>query len=115
VQSGERVVTTGFGRLADGSKVVATSAEEAGQVSTDPSRARPAGGAPKGKGQRQQGATADTPGTPGTGPPGAAAPGATPAQSATDPAQPSRRREGGAPKGQEQPAQGSANPTSTAQ
>jgi multidrug efflux system membrane fusion protein len=115
VTAGDRVVTTGFGRLADGSKVVATSAEEAGQVSTDPSRAHPAGGAPKGKGQRPQGAAADTPGTPGTGPPGAAAPGATPAQTVTDPAQPSRRREGGAPKGQEQPAQGSANPTSTAQ
>jgi multidrug efflux system membrane fusion protein len=111
VQAGEKVVTTGFGRLADGSKVVATSAEEAGQVSTDPTRTRPAGGAPKGKGQRQQGA-ADTS---ATGAPGAAAPsGGAPAagppggEAVTDPSQPTRRRDGGAPKGNEQPAQGSA-------
>jgi multidrug efflux system membrane fusion protein len=91
----ERVVTTGFGRLADGTRVEVTSAEDAGQVSTDPSQrpARPGGGAPKGKGQRQQGA-ADAP---STGQPG---------QAATDPAQPSGRRGGGAPKGPEQPAQG---------
>src|SRR3984957_14750574 len=49
----ERVVTTGFGRLADGTKVEVTSAEDAGQIATDPSQrpARPSG-APKGKGQR---------------------------------------------------------------
>jgi membrane fusion protein, multidrug efflux system len=93
----ERVVTTGFGRLADGTRVEVASAEEAGQIPTDPSQrpARPGGGAPKGKGQRQQGAAADAP-SPGT-----------PGQATTDPAQPSQRRGGGGvPKGQEQPAQG---------
>ncbi|HEY2229248.1 MAG TPA: efflux RND transporter periplasmic adaptor subunit [Xanthobacteraceae bacterium] len=107
VQAGDRVVTTGFGRLADGSKVVATSAEEAGQVSTDPTRRPGAGaGAPKGKGQRQQGATADAP---GNAPPGATTPGAA----TTDPTQPPRRRESGARKGNEPPA-GSAGPPSPA-
>ncbi len=47
----ERVVTTGFGRLADGTRVEVTSAEDAGQIPTDPPQrpARPGGGAPKGK------------------------------------------------------------------
>jgi multidrug efflux system membrane fusion protein len=104
VQASERVVTTGFGRLADGSKVVAASAEEAGQVSTDPKQPRPAGGAPKGKGQgqRQQGPA----NAPGTGPAGATAAGGG---TATDPPQPTRRRDGGAPKGNGQPAQTSAD------
>jgi membrane fusion protein, multidrug efflux system len=102
VQAAERVVTTGFGRLADGTKIVATSAEEVGQVSTDPKQPPPAGGAPKGKGQaRQQGAA----NAPGAGPAGA---------TATDPPQPNRRRDGGAPKGNEQPAQGSAPAPSAA-
>jgi multidrug efflux system membrane fusion protein len=99
----ERVVTTGFGRLADGTRVEVTSAEDAGQVAADPSQ-RPArrdsGGAPKGKGQgqgqgkgqRQQGAA----NTPDAGPPG---------QATTDPSQPGQRRGGGGvPKGPEQPA-----------
>jgi multidrug efflux system membrane fusion protein len=96
----ERVVTTGFGRLADGTRVEVTSAEDAGQVAADPSQ-RPArrdsGGAPKGKGQgqakgqRQQGAA----NAPDAGPPG---------QAATDPSQTGQRRGGGAPKGPEQPA-----------
>jgi multidrug efflux system membrane fusion protein len=107
----ERVVTTGFGRLAEGTKVDVTSAENAGQAATDPSQrpARPSGGAPKGKGQgqgqaqgqRQQGAAADTPGAPGAAPGGPAA---------TDPPQPPQQRRGGggggAPKGGEPPAQG---------
>jgi membrane fusion protein, multidrug efflux system len=68
----ERVVTTGFGRLADGTKVEVASAEEAGQIPTDspPPSARPGGG-PRGKGepkgngqQRAQGAG----GAPGTAP-----------------------------------------------
>jgi multidrug efflux system membrane fusion protein len=71
----ERVVTTGFGRLAEGTKVEVTSAEEAGQVSADPSQPSPrrdgngprGKGEPKGKGQRPPGAG---------GAPGAAAPGA---------------------------------------
>jgi multidrug efflux system membrane fusion protein len=90
----ERVVTTGFGRLADGTKVEVASAEEAGQVPADPSQrpGRPGGGAPKGKGQRQQG-TAEASST-------------GPGQAATDPPQPSQGRGGGAPKGREQPAQG---------
>jgi multidrug efflux system membrane fusion protein len=122
VQAADRVVTTGFGRLADGSKVTATSAEEAGQVSTNPG-GRPAGGAPNGKGQRQQGAGAPGAAALGTAPPGAGAPAASapaagapaaaaPGQSATDPAPPPRRREGGAPKGNEPQAQGSAPPPS---
>jgi multidrug efflux system membrane fusion protein len=101
----ERVVTTGFGRLADGSKVEVASAEDAGQIPTDPSQrpARPGGGAPKGKGQRQQGAAADPP---STGPPGL---------TATDPPPASQGRGGGgAPKGREQPAQGAAGSPSAA-
>lgn len=106
----ERVVTTGFGRLAEGTKVEATSAEEAGQIATDPSQrpARPSGGAPKGKGQgqggqgqggqRQQGAAAGAPGATAVGQDG---------QAATDPSQPPQQRRGGgggAPKGGEPPA-----------
>ena len=58
LQAGERVVTTGFGRLADGSKVEVTSAEDAGQISTNPGHdpGVPRASARKGKGQRQQGA-----------------------------------------------------------
>jgi multidrug efflux system membrane fusion protein len=106
LMASERVVTTGFGRLAEGTKVDVASAENAGQVATDPSQrpARPSGGAPKGKGQgqgqRQQGAAADTPGAPGASPSGPAA---------TDPPQPPQQRRGGgggAPKGGEPPAQG---------
>jgi multidrug efflux system membrane fusion protein len=81
----ERVVTTGFGRLADGTRVEATSAEEAGQVSADPSQqpTRRDGSAPKGKGepkskgQRAQGA-GSPPGAPPNAPPGSATPAATP-------------------------------------
>jgi multidrug efflux system membrane fusion protein len=36
LQAGERVVTTGFARLADGTTVEASSAEDAGQVSAEP-------------------------------------------------------------------------------
>ena len=100
----ERVVTTGFGRLSDGARVEVTSSEEAGQVPTNPLQrpARPGGGTPKGKGQRQQGA-ADAPATGQLG------------QAATDPAQPSQRRGGGAaPTAQEQPAQGAGGSPSAA-
>jgi membrane fusion protein, multidrug efflux system len=41
LQAGERVVTTGFGRLTEGAQVVASSAEDAGQV-TPGARPRPA-------------------------------------------------------------------------
>jgi multidrug efflux system membrane fusion protein len=128
LMAAERVVTTGFGRLADGTKVEATSAEDAGQVSTDPSQrpARPAGGAPKGKGQgqgqgqRQQGA-ANVPGAvaPGTGAPGTdaavgnAAGANPPSPAATDPPQPAQRRSS-APKGPEQPAASPGGSPSTA-
>jgi multidrug efflux system membrane fusion protein len=100
----ERVVTTGFGRLADGTKVEVASAEDAGQIPTDPSQrpARPGGGVPTGKGQRQQGAAADLP---STGPPG---------PTATDPPPQSQGRGGGAPKGREQPAQGAGGSPSAA-
>jgi multidrug efflux system membrane fusion protein len=117
LMAAERVVTTGFGRLADGTRVEVTSAEEAGQVSTDPSQrpARPASGAPKGKGQgqgqRQQGA-ANAPGAAplGAAPLGANAPGAdasganAASPAATDPPPAGQRRGGAAPKGPEQPA-----------
>jgi multidrug efflux system membrane fusion protein len=101
VTAAERVVTTGFGRLSDGSRVEVTSAEDAGQIATDPSQrpARPGAGAPKGKGQRQQGA----PDAPAAAPPG---------QATADPPQPTERRGGGggagAPKGREQPAPATA-------
>ncbi len=54
----EQVVTTGFGRLADGSRVEVTNAEEPGQAPGSPAQPSPRrdGGAPKGKGQRAQGA-----------------------------------------------------------
>ena len=118
LQAGERVVTTGFGRLADGSKVEVTSAEDAGQIATDPAQrpGRPGGGAPKGKGQRQQGAErqqgadAQAPGAPAQA---SAAAGPSPADDATDPSQPARRRggerggAGGNPNRAEAPAQGS--------
>jgi multidrug efflux system membrane fusion protein len=111
----ERVVTTGFGRLSDGTRVEVTSAEDAGQIVSDPSQrpARPGGGNPKGqgqgKGQRQQGPA----GAPGAGAPNASA--EAPATAATDPSQPGQRRGGGAPKGPEQPAQAAGGPPSTTQ
>jgi multidrug efflux system membrane fusion protein len=105
----ERVVTTGFGRLSDGTKVEVTSAEEAGQIAADPSQpparrdgSAPKGkGEPKGKGQRQQGA-ADAPSTGQSG------------LAATDPSPPSQGRGGGAPKAREQPAQGAGGSPSGA-
>jgi multidrug efflux system membrane fusion protein len=52
VQAADKVVTTGFSRLADGTKVQAASAEEAGQISADPTRQpRPGSGKGKGKGK----------------------------------------------------------------
>jgi multidrug efflux system membrane fusion protein len=54
LQADEKVVTTGFGRLSDGSKVEVASAEEAGQVPSDSGPrqgGRREGGAPKGQGQ----------------------------------------------------------------
>jgi membrane fusion protein, multidrug efflux system len=62
LQASERVVTTGFGRLADGSRVEVASAEDAGPGSTDPTRRT--GGTPKGKGQRAQGAGGSPSATP---------------------------------------------------
>jgi multidrug efflux system membrane fusion protein len=56
LQADEKVVTTGFGRLSDGSKVDVASAEEAGQLPGDATQQRPGrrdGGAPKGQGQGQ--------------------------------------------------------------
>jgi multidrug efflux system membrane fusion protein len=62
----ERVVTTGFGRLADGSKVEVASAEAAGPGPADPAQSSPRrdGGAPKAKGQRAQGTAASPSATP---------------------------------------------------
>jgi multidrug efflux system membrane fusion protein len=63
LEAQERVVTTGFGRLADGSPVEASSAEDAGQVSTTPP-ADPARGRGKGKGKRADASGGRTSGTP---------------------------------------------------
>jgi multidrug efflux system membrane fusion protein len=55
---GERVVTTGFARLTEGTEVVATNAEGAGQVSAAPAegeRRERGKGKGKGKGKRNQG------------------------------------------------------------
>ena len=55
VTASEMVVTSGFGRLADGTKVEVASAEDAGQGPAEPAPPpRPRGGAPKGNGQRAQ-------------------------------------------------------------
>jgi len=54
---GEHVVTTGFGRLAEGTRVTVSSAEDAGQVGQGK------GGKGKGKGKRVQ-TSGDPPGTP---------------------------------------------------
>ena len=63
VQAGERVVTTGFARIADGTVVQASSAEEAGQVS--PPAAGPQKRGKKGKGK--QAPEAQGPGAQGSG------------------------------------------------
>ena len=68
LEAQERVVTTGFGRLADGSRVDVASAEDAGQVPSDPSQRR-SGGAPKGKGQGQGQGQGQRPGKAGKGQP----------------------------------------------
>jgi multidrug efflux system membrane fusion protein len=93
VMAGERVVTTGFGRLAEGTKVEVTSAEEAGQNPTGAAQqtGRPGGGPrpkgePKGNGQqrngqqRAQGAGGTQGAAPDTAP--SAAPSTTPSTSA---------------------------------
>jgi multidrug efflux system membrane fusion protein len=56
LMASEMVVTTGFGRLADGTKVEVASAEDPGQGAGEPAPPpRPRrGGAPKGNGQRAQ-------------------------------------------------------------
>jgi multidrug efflux system membrane fusion protein len=64
LQASDQVVTTGFGRLADGTKVEPASAGNAEQVAAPPAPSlRPRnGGAPKGNGQRAQ-APANAPST----------------------------------------------------
>jgi multidrug efflux system membrane fusion protein len=62
----EEVVTTGFGRLADGTKVEVATAEQAGQGPADSSQ-RPNAGAPKGKGQAQGQGQRQGPGPQGQG------------------------------------------------
>ena len=42
LEPGERVVTTGFARLTEGAQVAVSSAEDAGQIASDP-RPRPDG------------------------------------------------------------------------
>jgi hypothetical protein len=58
---GEHVVTTGFGRLAEGTLVTVSNAEEAGQVGGQP-KGTPKGKG-KGKGKRVQ-TSGETPSTP---------------------------------------------------
>ena len=69
LQAGERVVTTGFARLADGTLVEASSAEDAGQVSTDagppPKRGKGKG---KGEGKGKAGKATESGATSGSGP-----------------------------------------------
>jgi hypothetical protein len=43
LRPGEHVVTTGFARLAEGTKVTVTNAEEAGQIGQDKGKARAKG------------------------------------------------------------------------
>ena len=124
LMAAERVVTTGFARLADGTKVEATSAEDAGRSTARRSARRRGGGNPKGrrraKGERQQPAKAAqrarcaAPGAvrrqPRPTPPRRRAPTAAIRQPrATDTRPPSQRR--GAPKGR-QPAQAAGGPPS---
>jgi membrane fusion protein, multidrug efflux system len=54
LMASEMVITTGFGRLADGSKVEVASAEDPGQGTAEPAPRPRGGGAPKGNGQRAQ-------------------------------------------------------------
>jgi len=66
LQSGEHVVTTGFGRLAEGTLVEATSAETAGQVSTGQGKDAVVGRGKRGergkaKGKQSSGGPASTP------------------------------------------------------
>ena len=85
VQTGERVVTTGFGRLADGSKVEVTSADAAAPTpAAAPRRGGGAGGGNGGGGERT-GRPQGAPGAPASSAPGSApstgsspAPGAAP-------------------------------------
>jgi multidrug efflux system membrane fusion protein len=78
VQAGEQVVTTGFGRLADGTKVEVSAADAAAPPPDSGRRGGPAGGgAGQGKGRPQ-----------GAGAPGAA-PGSAPQRPAPGPAAPS--------------------------
>jgi multidrug efflux system membrane fusion protein len=66
LQQGEHVVTTGFGRLAEGTLVEATSAEKAGQVSTGEAKDAVVGRGKrgergKGKAKQSSGGSASTP------------------------------------------------------
>jgi multidrug efflux system membrane fusion protein len=65
LEAGERVVTTGFARLTDGTQVEAASAEEAGQLTPSTGADRLPRRGKKGKGK--QGPDAQNPGTQGTG------------------------------------------------
>ena len=83
VQTGERVVTTGFGRLADGSKVEVTSADAAAPTpAAAPRRGGGAGGGNGGGGERK-GRPQAAPGAPASSAPGSApSPGSSPAPGA---------------------------------
>ena len=105
LMAAERVVTTGFGRLADGTRVEVTSAEDAGPgfhrsvaAARAPRRRRPQGQGGSGQGQRQQGAANA----------GAAPANAPGANAASPPPRPIRRNRASAaaaaPKGPDQPA-----------
>jgi multidrug efflux system membrane fusion protein len=66
LQAGEHVVTTGFGRLAEGTLVQSSGAEAAGQVSTGQGAPKDGAGGrgkrgEKGKGKQSSGGSASTP------------------------------------------------------
>jgi multidrug efflux system membrane fusion protein len=77
LNAGERVVTTGFARLAEGTKVEPSSAEEAGQLTPAGPQRQPRGegkgkGKGGGKGKGKKGDRSPEAGTPAPGPQGAA-------------------------------------------
>ena len=84
VQTGERVVTTGFGRLADGSRVEVTSADAAAPTPAPaPRRGGGGTGGGPGAGGERKGRPQAAPGAPASSAPGSApSPGSSPAPGA---------------------------------
>ena len=61
LQADERVVTTGFGRLAEGTQVTVSSAEDAGQITPGPRRAPDGTRTPRGQEKGKRTPTASVP------------------------------------------------------